>query len=214
MDLLYSHLNLGRRVIGMSSHLQTYISELISLQIAISDQLDSKLTEAGERLTHVLMEGGKIFVASDTQGHPFAQYFSEYLLVRKTQNLPSLPVMALPKETGNLTLQALATPQDCLLILQSSSDLSPLRDVLKIAKELSLPSILLTHEPAPSVGDHLSGHSLILEVPTSYHPFIHHLHLALLHTLASHIDHELFGASVLSPGTSSGERHHDLTDLD
>jgi phosphoheptose isomerase len=200
----------------MPSEFQSYISELIQLQITLADQYTPKVSDIGDRLTHILTEGGKIFIAADPQCHALTTYFSEQLLLRRAQNLPSLPIIALPKEGATLLFQALATPQDGLIFLQSSTDLSLLRDCLKLAKDpsMAIPCMIFSHGQSGQMISPLGPQDIEIDIGSHHHPFAHTLYLSILHVLASYIDQHLFGAAARPYSQTHGASDHDLTDLD
>lgn len=183
--------------------------------IASLHETESTQTElicaAAERLTHALLQGGKVLVCGNGGSAALAQYFSSLLLNRFDRERPALPAIALPADSVALTaiatdlqyrsvyaqqIRALGQSSDILLVLTSGRNSANLREAISAAYDREMPVIVISCEESGNVAEMLQSGDMELRVPVRLGCRSQEVQLTILHCLCDLIDVQIFGEEL------------------
>jgi len=171
------------------------------------ETLANKIAEAGEALSHCIINNHKILACGNGGSAADAQHFSAELLNRFETERPPLPAIALTTDTSTLTaisndyhfdevfskqIKALGQAGDVLLAITTSGNSSNIVEAINAAHSRDMKIIALTGKDGGSVGSLLKEDDIELRVPANATSRIQETHLLLLHCLCDTIDHQLF----------------------
>lgn len=147
-------------------------------------------------------KGGKIFIAGNGGSHADAMHFAEELTGRYRNNRDPIAAIALGSNPAHLTcvsndygfeevfsreFQALAKPDDMLIVLSTSGNSSNILKVLSKANEMGIKSAALLGKDGGAVNLAKMAHLSII-VPGKTSDRIQELHMLILHILVETIE--------------------------
>lgn len=177
------------------SHLVEHLRALLTVE-GDSD----RITGWGERLTELLLSGGRLLVAGNGGSAAQAQHLTAELVGRYRQERPALSAIALHADTSSLTaiandygyeesfarqVRAHGRPGDVLLLLSTSGASPNILAAARCARSSGLTVWSLTG-PVPNDLQGLSSESVSVRVGSA--AVVQEIHLVLVHMLCQAVD--------------------------
>jgi D-sedoheptulose 7-phosphate isomerase len=172
------------------------------------DALSDRIVEAAQRMSHCLLNDGKILTCGNGGSCSEAMHLSSELLNRFDRDRPGLPAIALPTDVATVTsiandyhyddvfakpIRALGHAQDLLVMYSTSGNSPNLLKALKAAHDRDMRIIALTGRDGGTVAALLGDGDLELRIPSTSTARIQEAHLLLTHCFCDLIDLQLFG---------------------
>lgn len=172
------------------------------------DALSDRIIEAAQRMSHCLLNDGKILTCGNGGSCSEAMHLSSELLNRFDRDRPGLPAIALPTDVATVTsiandyhyddvfakpIRALGHAQDLLVMYSTSGNSPNLLKALKAAHDRDMRIIALTGRDGGTVAALLGDGDLELRIPSTSTARIQEAHLLLTHCFCDLIDLQLFG---------------------
>jgi len=165
----------------------------------------SKLQKLSILAIETIKNGGKIFICGNGGSHADAMHFAEELTGRYRNDRKSLPAVALGSNPAHLTcvsndfgfeevfsreFEALAKPEDLLIVLSTSGNSENICKVITSANKKLLKSFALLGKDGGRIKNLINNYII---VPGKNSDRIQELHMLILHILVETIE-----AGVLS----------------
>lgn len=169
------------------------------------------ICSAADRISNVLLQGGKVLVCGNGGSAAMALYFSSLLLNRFDRERPALPAIALSADPVAMTaiatdlqyksvyaqqIRALGQHTDILLVLTSGRNSANLREAVGAAYDREMPVIVISCEDSGNVSEMLQSNDLELRVPAPAGFRSQEIQLTILHCLCDLIDIHIFGEEL------------------
>ncbi len=166
------------------------------------------ISTAAQRITHCLLQDGKVLSCGNGGSAADAQHFSSELLNRFEMERPGLPAVALSTDSSTLTsiandydfaeifskqVRALGHAGDILLAISTSGNSSNVLRAVQAAHERGMCVIALTGRDGGTIGRALTDEDLELRVPADRTCRVQEVHLLMIHCLCDLIDAQLLG---------------------
>lgn len=176
------------------------------LQEAASACLD-RMEPAGELLSTTFLHDGKVLVCGNGPSAASAQLLSSYLLHRFSHDRPALPAINLSNNSALITqigvessindvfakpIQALAQPQDLLVIFDHGSKIGNLVQAVQAAHNRGLRVLAFTSQDGEDIASVLTPDDIELAAPQAGARTIE-AHTLMIHLLCELIDLHIFG---------------------
>ena len=169
------------------------------------DSLSDRIVDAAHRMSHCLLNDGKILTCGNGGSCSEAMHLSSELLNRFDRDRPGLPAIALPTDVATVTsiandyhyddvfakpIRALGHAQDVLVMYSTSGNSPNLLKALQAAHDRDMSIIALTGRDGGTVASLLGERDLELRIPSMSTARIQEAHLLLTHCFC---DLQLFG---------------------
>lgn len=180
-------------------------------QQALSDsleKLDSTIAIAARKLANTFDSDGKILLCGNGGSAADAVHFSGELLNKFVMVRRPLPAIALNTDAPTLTsiandfafeyiyskqVEALAKPQDILVVFTTSGQSKNICRAIEAAQNLNVTTIAFTGNNGGDVAKMLDPNDIEIRVPNTITARIQEVHGLIIHCLCDLIDQQLFG---------------------
>lgn len=166
-----------------------------------------RMLPAGELLSATFLNDGKVMVCGNGPSAASAQLLSSYLLHRFSHDRPALPAINLSNNSALITqigvessindvfakpIQALAQPQDLLVVFDHGSKIGNLIQAVQAAHNRGLRVLAFTSQSGEDIPSILTPDDIELAVPQTGARAVE-AHTLLIHLLCELIDLHIFG---------------------
>ncbi|MFC3852382.1 SIS domain-containing protein [Salinispirillum marinum] len=166
-----------------------------------------RMLPAGELLSATFLNDGKVMVCGNGPSAASAQLLSSYLLHRFSHDRPALPAINLSNNSALITqigvessindvfakpIQALAQPQDLLVVFDHGSKIGNLIQAVQAAHNRGLRVLAFTSQSGEDIPSVLTPDDIELAVPQTGARAVE-AHTLLIHLLCELIDLHIFG---------------------
>lgn len=192
---------LTERMVGAIEHLQE-----------TAEQCLERVSNAGDLMSNTFLNDGKVLVCGNGPSAASAQLLASYLLHRFSHDRPALPAINLSNNSALITqigvessindvfakpIQALAHPQDLLVVFDHGTKIGNLVQAVQAAHNRGLRVLAFTCQEGEDVQSVLTPDDIELPVPQAGARAIE-AHTVLIHLLCELIDLHIFGSEELS----------------
>ena len=169
------------------------------------------IAAAGEKLSAVLSNGGRIYACGNGGSASDAQHFSGELLGRFERERVGLPAVALSTDTSAMTaiandynydeifakqVTALGRRGDALLAISTSGNSANILTAVDAAHARDMAVIALTGRTGGKIADKLRDSDVELRVPSQRTCRIQEVHILVIHCLCDVIDAQVDAAAL------------------
>ncbi|MCB6182622.1 SIS domain-containing protein [Leeia sp. TBRC 13508] len=174
----------------------------------LAEHLASPIAIAAELMVESLMQDGKVLTCGNGGSAALAQYTAALLLSRLENERPALSAIALGATPILITaiaadqgfqfgltrqVEALAHPQDILLVFASHGSPENLQAAIQTAHDRGMRVIALTGREDADLAAQLTEDDLLLNIPLTGIARIQEMHMLAIHALCDAIDCLLLG---------------------
>lgn len=185
-----------------------HFTESIATQVMAAEQIAESIAAAGQMMSDVILNDGKIMSCGNGGSAADAQHFSSELLNRFEMERPGLPAIALTTDSSTLTsisndyayeeifskqVRALGKEQDVLLGISTSGNSENVIRAIAAAHERGMNVIALTGRDGGRMANIFQPGDVEIRVPATRTARIQEVHLIVIHCLCDLIDTTLLG---------------------
>ena len=185
-----------------------HFTESIATQVMAAEQIAESIAAAGQMMSDVILNDGKIMSCGNGGSAADAQHLSSELLNRFEMERPGLPAIALTTDSSTLTsisndyayeeifskqVRALGKEQDVLLGISTSGNSENVIRAIAAAHERGMNVIALTGRDGGRMANIFQPGDVEIRVPATRTARIQEVHLIVIHCLCDLIDTTLLG---------------------
>ena len=185
-----------------------HFTESIATQVMAAEQIAESIAAAGQMMSDVILNDGKIMSCGNGGSAADAQHLSSELLNRFEMERPGLPAIALTTDSSTLTsisndyayeeifskqVRALGKEQDILLGISTSGNSENVIRAIAAAHERGMNVIALTGRDGGRMANIFQPGDVEIRVPATRTARIQEVHLIVIHCLCDLIDTTLLG---------------------
>lgn len=185
-----------------------HFTESIATQVMAAEQIAESIAAAGQMMSDVILNEGKIMSCGNGGSAADAQHLSSELLNRFEMERPGLPAIALTTDSSTLTsisndyayeeifskqVRALGKEQDVLLGISTSGNSENVIRAIAAAHERGMNVIALTGRDGGRMANIFQPGDVEIRVPATRTARIQEVHLIVIHCLCDLIDTTLLG---------------------
>lgn len=182
-------------------------ASIANLQAA-TEPLAEPICRAADRLTHTLVNGGKILICGNGGSAADAQHFSSELLNRFEAERPGLPAVAITTDASTLTsiandyeyaeifsrqIHALGQAGDVLFAITTSGNSANITRALRAGRHKGMTCIALNGRDGGEAARVLAPEDINIPAPGESTARIQEVHGLVIHCLCDLIDWQIFG---------------------
>ena len=185
-----------------------HFTESIATQVMAAEQIAESIAAAGQMMSDVILNDGKIMSCGNGGSAADAQHLSSELLNRFEMERPGLPAIALTTDSSTLTsisndyayeeifskqVRALGKEQHVRLGISTSGNSENVIRAIAAAHERGMNVIALTGRDGGRMANIFQPGDVEIRVPATRTARIQEVHLIVIHCLCDLIDTTLLG---------------------